>query len=204
MEEKRGSTWKLAAAGVLFAVAGVLLVWPLEPDGGSDPQRAAESPAPAPEPPCPTLAPDLSAAGAAGETPPDDARSRASSLFDAADRLYEERALGRRNLYGALVRWREGVELLMPWKERTPEFFEVLSRMKRAEDEICEQYRAHRQSAELAFELGRHHEALLHVQVVLELVPEVSDLRYQWAKSTQLRVRASLREAQAQANPFGA
>jgi hypothetical protein len=198
-----GGSWKYGLAAFLFVMAGVLLVIPTDP--GAPPDEAATSGGEGggrTQPECPSFAPELGVEAVPG-APPESETERALGLVKVADRLYEERELDRSHLHEALKLWREGATVLAAYEERPAILFEVLSRMQAAEDEACARYRSHRKSAEVAMASRRSREALFHAQVVLESVPDPSDLRYQWAKRVQLRARELLRAEAADDSPFG-
>lgn len=128
--------------------------------------------------------------------------ARARSGLERASRLFEERRLSRRNLHEALIEWRGVIDSLAVYEERPPEFFEALALLQEAEDEVCDKYRAHRKSAELASAAGEVDKALYHAQAVLEMVPEPGDPRYRWAKEVQLHSRAILMTPDENPEPF--
>lgn len=183
-EKRQNNGWLWALATLLTALAAFLFFWPGE---GERPRIVdADLERILPEE-CVSFVPELLAEGSLPDAA-DGAVHDRSML--SAKRLFDERELAWGNLHQALEIWRRVVLPSSGARPRPPLFYDALEEILLAEETLCERLRTHRAMAEMNHASGDTQEALTHVRIILESIPDPFDYRYQWAKELELEMRA--------------
>ena len=112
----------------------------------------------------------------------------------AADAKWEEREVEYGNLAGAIRAYREAVSYLETVNPKPEGYAELKEKLRKAEAELDERYRAQRFSADQQINLGDWARAQEELRILCDLVPDKADARHQEANAKLVDVEKRMKK----------
>lgn len=121
---------------------------------------------------------------------PNKKKETALSFFKAAERLFAEKEIRHQNIYSAIQKWQKGIDIIGRYEPRPSEFDTAVVNIKIAIDELDNKFRYLQKLAIIAKNQKDIENANEILNIILEMIPDRDDLKYQWAKDFQIRLKS--------------